>query len=233
MPPTGRKQSQYTEEELLEITRKEIIEPLTDREIAFCEYYLKDHNAKMALMKAGYKVESGSLNYRLRYKQAVVDYLAWLKVRIMNECYVSAADLLSSYAKMAYYDITDYVEMRGNRLQPKDFGKIDGQIIQEISQNASGGITIKFPDRIKAHEKLEQFMEENPYDWKRKMEEQKIQIMRDRLEIEKSKQGLGDVLEDDGFIEALAKVADGLFDDEEPENELVDVEENELDELEE
>ena len=215
MPPIGKSQSQYTESELLEISRREILEPLTDKEVAFCEYYLKDHNTKLALMKAGYKVDSRSVNYRIRYKQGVIDYLAWLQIRVMNECFVSASDLLASYAKMAFYDISDYVEIKGNRLKLKDFKQIDGQLIQEISQNASGGLSIKFPDRMKAHERLEGFMTENPFDWKRKLEEQKVIIMREKLEIDKVKQGMGDVVEDDGFIDALENASDGVFNEEE------------------
>ena len=108
---------------------------------------------------------------------------------------------------MAFYDITDYIEKRGNKIVLKDFDKIDGQIIQEITQNASGGITIKFPDRLKAYDKLENYMDNNPYDWKRRMEEQKLEIMKERINIEKSKAGLINEIEDDGFLDALEKAA--------------------------
>ena len=50
-------------------------------------------------------------------------------------------------------------------------------------------------------------MDTNPYDWKRKMEEKKIEIMQEKLVIEKSKAGMLDEVEDDGFLEALEKAA--------------------------
>ncbi len=208
MPPKMKKVSQYTEEELLNFSREEMIDGMTDREVAFSEYYINDFNIKMAAIKAGYKTMSNkTISKLVRNKQCVIDYIAWLKVRLYHKAAISAEDILNGYAKMAFYDITDYIEKRGNKIVLKDFDKIDGQIIQEITQNASGGITIKFPDRLKAYDKLENYMDNNPYDWKRRMEEQKLEIMKERINIEKSKAGLINEIEDDGFLDALEKAA--------------------------
>ena len=61
MPPKMKKVSQYTEEELLNFSREEMIDGMTDREVAFSEYYINDFNIKMAAIKAGYKTMSNSL----------------------------------------------------------------------------------------------------------------------------------------------------------------------------
>ena len=53
-------------------------------------------------------------------------------------------------------------------------------------------------------------MDVNPYDWKRKLEEKKVQLMEEKVNIEKTKVGLNDELEDDGFIEALENAAKNL-----------------------
>ena len=188
-----------------------MIEDLTDREVAFCEYYINDYNIKMAAIKAGFKpMQNKTLSKIVAGKQKVIDYIAWLKIRLYDEACVNAVDILNSYAKMAFYDITDYIDKKGNKIVLKDFDKIDGQIIQEISQNANGGINIKFPDRLKAFDKLENYMDVNPYDWKRKLEEKKVQLMEEKVNIEKTKVGLNDELEDDGFIEALENAAKNL-----------------------
>lgn len=212
MPPKAKRVSQYTEEELRSFSRKEMIENLTDREVAFCEYYINDYNIKMAAIKAGFKpMQNKTLSKIVAGKQKVIDYIAWLKIRLYDEACVNAVDILNSYAKMAFYDITDYIDKKGNKIVLKDFDKIDGQIIQEISQNANGGINIKFPDRLKAFDKLENYMDVNPYDWKRKLEEKKVQLMEEKVNIEKTKVGLNDELEDDGFIEALENAAKNLI----------------------
>lgn len=211
MPPKAKRVSQYSEEELRSFSRKEMIEDLTDREVAFCEYYINDYNIKMAAIKAGFKpMQNKTLSKIVAGKQKVIDYIAWLKIRLYDEACVNAVDILNSYAKMAFYDITDYIDKKGNKIVLKDFDKIDGQIIQEISQNANGGINIKFPDRLKAFDKLENYMDINPYDWKRKLEEKKVQLMEEKVNIEKTKVGLNDELEDDGFIEALENAAKNL-----------------------
>lgn len=212
MPPKAKRVSQYSEEELRSFSRKEMIEKLTDREVAFCEYYINDYNIKMAAIKAGFKpMQNKTLSKIVAGKQKVIDYIAWLKIRLYDEACVNAVDILNSYAKMAFYDITDYIDKKGNKIVLKDFDKIDGQIIQEISQNANGGINIKFPDRLKAFDKLENYMDVNPYDWKRKLEEKKVQLMEEKVNIEKTKVGLNDELEDDGFIEALENAAKNLI----------------------
>ena len=211
MPPKAKRVSQYSEEELRSFSRKEMIEDLTDREVAFCEYYINDYNIKMAAIKAGFKpMQNKTLSKIVAGKQKVIHYIAWLKIRLYDEACVNAVDILNSYAKMAFYDITDYIDKKGNKIVLKDFDKIDGQIIQEISQNANGGINIKFPDRLKAFDKLENYMDVNPYDWKRKLEEKKVQLMEEKVNIEKNKVGLNDELEDDGFIEALENAAKNL-----------------------
>lgn len=205
------------------MSRREIIEGLNDREVAFCEYYIIDHNIKLACIKAGYNADKGVVN-RLRYKQKIVDYIAWLKIRILNACFVNATDIMNSYAKMAFYDINDYLEIKGNKVKLRDSSQIDGQVVQEITVNNSGSVTVKFPDRLKAFEKLENYMTENPYDWKRKLEERKVQILEDKLEVEKMRAGVDDSIEDDEFIEALEKAAGFAFDNEGEEEEYDGVE---------
>ena len=212
MPPLKKMQSKYTEEELLEMSREEIIDGLQDREVAFCEYYIQDYNTKLAAIKAGYNVSSSRhIGVRIKQKPRVNDYICWLKVRLYQKACVYAVDVLNQYAKLAFFDVTDYVEKAGNKIKLKDFEMIDGQVIQEISQNSAGGINVKFPDRIKALEKLENFLDPSPLDWKRNIEERKMKILEERLVIEKQKVGLGDEIEDDGFMQALESIATQIF----------------------
>ena len=51
------------------------------------------------------------------------------------------------------------------------------------------------------------------------MEEKKIEIMQEKLVIEKSKAGMLDEVEDDGFLEALEKAALSINDTESIESE--------------
>ncbi len=213
MPPRCKLKATYSEEQLENMSREDMINEMTDKEISFCEFYINDYNPYTAAVKAGYSPHSKGIGLKIRRKEKVMNYIAWLKLNLYHKANLDATDILNSYAKMAFYDIKDYVEKVGNRIKIKDLELLDGQIIQEISQNTNG-ITIKFPDRIKAFEKLENYMDINPYDWKRKIEEQKLELMKEKLEVEKSKYGLNEEVQDDGFIEALENASKNIWEDE-------------------
>lgn len=207
----------YTTEELLKMPRKEIIKPLTDREVAFCEYYILDHNIKVSAYKAGLSVSGG---FKLRHRKHLVNYLEWLKARSFNHTLIDASDLINTYAKMAFYDINDYLEVYQNgRIKLRDAAQIDGKIIQELSINNSGSFTVKFPDRMKAMEKLEDFIPNLP-SFRRQAEERRLKLLEERLEIDKQRVGFEQEIEDDNFIEALNNVAKGVFEDDDKNDSL-------------
>ncbi len=200
-----------TEEQLRKKTRTEMTDGLSEREIAFCEFYIGDYNATMAAIKAGYKsINEKMVSRSVKNKEGVANYIAWLKLRVYDKALVNADDILSMYAKYAFYNIKDYFDYEDGRVKLKDFSKIDGQVIQEVIQKPSGEIVVKFPDRLKSLQRLENYMDVNPYDWRRRLEEKKVELLEERLEIEKSKVGLFETIEDDGFIEALEKATNNF-----------------------
>ncbi len=221
MPPKRKKPSRYTEEELNNLSREEMIEDLNDREIAFCEYYIHDYNIKVSAIKAGFAPRSANIQgIKLRNKDEINDYIAWLKLKVYKKANVTALDILNFYAKAAHSDMSDYVTVEnGRKLKLKSLEQVDGQLIQEITQNANG-VSIKLIPKMEALKRLEAYMDSNPYDWQRKIEERKLEILEERLKLERLKISPEDVEpEDDGFINALHKAAKGIFHDEEGEDE--------------
>jgi len=184
---------------------------------------MKDHNIKMSAIKAGCKASSAHMSgLKMRQRDRVNTYIAWLKVRQLKRVDIDAFTVLEQYAKMAFYDVTDYVEMRNKQVLLKNFDQIDGQIIQEIGNSAQGQVVIKFADRMKALEKLENYMDTIPSDWKRKVEERKLDIMEERLRLEKIRYGEGDDDDvDDGFIQAIKESITDIYADEEEEEDEV------------
>jgi hypothetical protein len=61
---------------------------------------------------------------------------------------------------------------------------------------------------------LERFFEEMPKDWREKLEEKKVELMEEKLHIEKQKLGLiDDEVGDDGFLDALRDTAEEVWED--------------------
>lgn len=227
MPRLKRVVSKLTEEELQTKKRSEMIESLDEREIAFCENFVQNHNVKLSVIKAGYKIsehaKASMYNLKFMNDERIINYIAWLNVKIYNKALIKAEQIIDFYGRLAFYDVTDFIEISpSGKMKIKPFDEIDGQLIQEVNQNAQGGYSVKFPDRIRALEKLENFMNPSPYDWKRNIEERKLKLLEEEMEIKKSKYGIGQEVEDDNFLEALRSVSENVF-----KNEIVNEEDEE------
>lgn len=234
MPAPYRKVfTDETEEELLNMTRDEATLHLNDKQRAFCEYYVGNYNIKLSAIKAGYTPKSAHVvGWKLRQDPDVNRYLAWLKLQVGMECHVRAVEVIDHYIRIAFSDITDFIEVKKTKLGGKtlslvDLDKMDGQLIKRVAQNTNGGVSIEMHDKIKALEKLEQYFDVMPKDWKQKIEERKLELAKEKLELDKMKIGLiADEVEDDGFIEALLGESEKVWEDEVEFEESNDMEED-------
>lgn len=180
---------------------------LTDMQRLFCLYYVKTFNATQSAIKAGYSADTAHVQGpRLLGNVRVREEIRRLKESMASEILVDAMDVLNQYAKIAFADITDFVEfgqeevpvmgMYGpvtvkdpeteekvpltkivNTVKFKDSAYIDGQLISEVKQGRDGA-SIKLLDKMKALEKLEQYFDLIPDTWKRKVEEEKLALER-------------------------------------------------------
>jgi phage terminase small subunit len=216
MPTTYKKQFTIeTEEELMNMTREEACLTLNEKQRLFCEHYAAKHNAVLACRKAGYTSAScTSMGWRLRQNPDVNRYIAWLKLRISQEQHVNALDIVDHYARIAFADVTDFVSIKGGKITLIDEDKIDGQLVKSVKRGKDG-VTIELYDKLLALQKLERYFDIMPADWKQKLEEKKLDLLKERLEIERIKAGqviAGDE-EDDGFIQALKESATETWSD--------------------
>lgn len=211
----NRPMIEETEEELLDMPRSLVIDGLTDKQITFCEEYTKTNNITLAAKRAGFSKKSlNIMAWKTRQHPKCARYISWLKIRVVNNCQIKAAELIDQYMKIAFADITDYVQLdRFGNVKIKDLDDIDGQVVVEIKQTGSG-VTVKLADKQKALEKLEQYFDTMPNDWKRKIEEKKLAILEQRLELEKIRAGQENPNDyDDGFLEALNASATEIWED--------------------
>jgi phage terminase small subunit len=213
---------------------------LTEKQRLFCLYYIKCFNATQSAIKAGYASESAHAEgSRLLRNVKVKSYIRELKGKMTDSLFIDAMDVLNKYIQIAFADITDYLTF-GQREVPimgpfgpienedgevltklanfvdfEESNLVDGTIISEVKQGKDG-VSIKFEDRMKALDRLSQYFDLFPDNFKRKIEEEKIRQSREKLELEKTKvTGTDTETADDGFIEALEGRVDEVWEDEE------------------
>ena len=215
MPTTYKKVFvEVSEEELTKMTREEACLHLNDKQRRWCEEYVNNFNAKLAAKKAGYSPKcAATIGWKLRQNPDVCLYLAWLKLKVSYKAWVRPEDIVDQYARIAFADITDFVEVKGGRISLVDSEMMDGQLVKSVKKGRDG-VSIEMYDKMQALARLERFFEEMPKDWRERLEEKKIELMQEKLAIEKQKLGLGDDdISDDGFLDALRDTADEVWGD--------------------
>lgn len=163
---------------------------LTDKQRLFCFYYIKNFNAKLSAIKAGYSKETaGQIGYQLLQKPSIKSEIKKLKQLKKETLIVDEEDIVGMYMNIAFADITDFVDFGTAEIDDlyctylhfKDSDLVDGSLISEISVNKKGS-KIKLEDRQKALAWLSNYFIMNPmnkhkieYDTKKAMiEEQKL-----------------------------------------------------------
>lgn len=215
MPATYKKVFvDVSEEELSKMSREEASLNLNDKQRRWCEAYVNNFNAKLAAKKAGYSPKCATtIGWKLRQNPDVALYLAWLKLKISYKAWVRPEDIIDQYARIAFADITDFVEIKNGRMSLIDSEMMDGQLVKSVKKGREG-VSLELYDKMSALARLERFFEEMPKDWKERLEEKKLEIMQEKLNIEKQKLGLNeDEVGDDGFLDALRDTAEEVWDD--------------------
>lgn len=202
---------EHTEEELLVMKKDKAQEGLTEKQMRFCECYVEGHNRKMALIKAGYSTTAGNLPGSLLRLPKIRRYICWLKVRITQEHMITAMDVLDEWIRIAFSDITDFVEIKPFSIALKRNDEIDGQLVKSI-KSGRDGVSIELHDKMRALDNLARYLEDLPIDFKQKLEQRRVELMEQEFELKK-KMYEREVpeLEDDGFIQAIKESAESVW----------------------
>ena len=206
----------YTEEELLRMPKSKATAGLNEQQQRFCECYIEGHNRRIAMIKAGYNKGSANTNYALRLlaKEDVQRYICWLKARVLQSHMINAMDLIDEWVRIAFSDITDFVDIAPHSIRLKPADMIDGQLVKSI-KTGRDGISIELHDKMRALEPLARYVDDMPSDWKQRIEERRMQLMEQEFELKKKTSELDNPdKEDDGFIEAIKASAESVWTDE-------------------
>lgn len=134
---------------------------IPDKWQLFIMHYLKSFNAIQAAKAIGYTSKSNSVPFNILNDERVKKAIREIKLVMATDIYVTAHDILSEYVKIAYADMTDYVEFDARRVKLKNSQDVDGRLITEVKQGKDG-VTIKLADKMKAMEKLEKLFDVIP-----------------------------------------------------------------------
>lgn len=209
-------------------TPKEVFvesEGLTDKQRLFCIYYIKSFNQTMAAIKAGYSPDRAHVTgSELVRNRKVADEIRRLKGEMRQDIFIDAMDILEKYIKIAFADISDYVEFGSEDVVARDEDgmeiinddgekvtfvrsflhfknaeEIDGSLVSEIS-NGRNGPVVKLADKMKALEMLSKYFDLLSENEKKKLQEEKLKvdIAKGNAEIEKLNDN-----DDEGPIEIM------------------------------
>lgn len=207
---------------------------LNDRQQMFCFYYLKNFNAKLAAIRAGYSPDSAHVTgYKLLANKVIAAEISRLKAEMRHGIFIDAMDVLNKYIQIAFADITDFawfgkkeVDLMGpfgplidektnevlrheiNYVDFKDSEYVDGTLITEVKQGKEG-IVVKLADKMEALKFLTKHFDMVPDHFKRQLEEEKLKLQYKRL----SEEDGTEHYEDSGFNEALGMTAEGVWTD--------------------
>ncbi|MBP1176740.1 phage terminase small subunit [Paenibacillus sp. PvR133] len=219
-------------------------EGLTTKQRIFIMEYLRDFNATRAAMAAGYSKKTAySIGWELLRKPEIKAAIQNYNESLMDGVGLNAQRVLMEYMKIAFADITDYVEFgqkeedvlglegdpvfdpdtgetkkyRYNYVSFKNSDEIDGTLVSEVKQGKDG-VSVKLHDKTKALDVLTKYMDLLPDKHKRMVEDEKLKMQREKLELERAKvTGEGNTEDDliDEWVEAVVgDEAEGLAGDE-------------------
>lgn len=134
---------------------------LTHRENLFCNNYVNSGDVKKSATLAGYKVEPESVGYKLLQRKDINSKIDELYNQKKKNLIYKAC---SGYEKLAFGSVSDAIKLiYSDTLSLDNVCKMDLFNVAEIKKPRDGMLEIKFFDRFKALEKLQQleFLSDN------------------------------------------------------------------------
>ena len=125
---------------------------LNKKQLDFCKWYVETRNAKEAAIRAGFTMLPERTAMKLFAQSKVQKEIA----RLEEKEKAVEAEVVAGYRRLAFGSAADAIRL----LQATETGEVleldtlDLFLISEIKKSKTGGVEIKFFDRLKALEKL-------------------------------------------------------------------------------
>jgi len=192
---------------------------LNTKQKRFAKEYIKDHNAKQAAIRAGYSKHTAKVQgSRLLSNANVKRYIDELIKSQTSRTLIDADMIIKEIAKIAFIDITDFIEQRDQVLHIKDLRKLKGKTsaIKSIKHTLSG-IEIQTHNKTKAlkelldHVAIDKNEHERLQIEKEKiiLDRERITLQRQQLELSKDKAGRGEYDQENTGIIVMPEATKG------------------------
>lgn len=127
---------------------------LTAKELTFCHQYIKTGNPTEAARLSGYRGNLEKKGTELLSKHEIYESIEKIFKEKKKDLMYKA---ITGYERLAFGNISDCVKLLfSENIKPADLDKMDLFNISEIKKPKDGAMEIKFFDRLRALEKLEQ-----------------------------------------------------------------------------
>lgn len=185
---------------------------LTEKQKFFCLYYIKYYNATKAYQKAygcSYDAARTEGSKHLA-KPCIKKEIERLKAEQQQGLFLDGMAVLQKYIDIAFADISDFIQFgqkedpvlnvltgdqvidengepvtrKYNFVDVMNSDQVDGTLIAEIKQGKEG-ISIKLADKMKALEMLTKYFDLIPETFKRRIEEERLSLSKEKVELEK------------------------------------------------
>jgi len=133
---------------------------LSKQEKDFCLYFSRIRNATQAYLKAygcAYNTARTEGSRTLANPNIQAELARLREIKIASLGLLCGEDIVDLRARLAFTDITDFVEVRDGAVSVKDSDQVDGQLISEISEGKNG-VRIKLEGREKSLVFLEGYL---------------------------------------------------------------------------
>lgn len=130
---------------------------LSPKEKLFCFYYSEKRNLRSAAANAGYLIYPEKTAMNLLERPEIRKEIEMLS----GKSRVSANEVAAGYRRLAFGSVADSLKVLFSEQLPNDktLEQLDMFNVSEIKMPKSGGIEIKYFDRLKALEKLQAMSE--------------------------------------------------------------------------
>lgn len=132
--------------------------PLSYKQEKFCHEYILDGNGAAAAIRAGYAAKYADRQaYQLLENNRVKTRIEELQNKALKRNNMEVDDLIQWLIKAATLKIDQFADVLPNGVILKDFDEIPEEwkpFIQEIQNTSTGGVQIKFIDKLGAIKEL-------------------------------------------------------------------------------